>query len=928
MPRRYRRAISTIVGLALFVVLAAVVLSVLYAVAQSLASETQRAAEILRQMATASAQHASITGFWSETPLGLVIALNNTGGLSASIPAIVVVLSNGSFLALYPGKTLGSAVVESASGATIYSGPLRLPLNLPPGGRARIVIPVPNAVAVSIASGASPSTAVAALGIQRESPTKVVSWKRVLLPYLYMPGTVVWGGLGRTIALKNVSGVPYPRLIVGSGTVSPTAIELIDGVASTVTSTRVPPSVNLVQRAALTYLTFDSASGYVNATLNSYSSWVLTSRGFFGGGLNLSSDVQINEFVILSPTPIDVVNGSGGVAYVNSVAYPQWRYIYADILYPGNTTAVTSSTVSWGTVYLLYIHGVALVQNNTNYIVAGPMIVCVYSSSETSCSPYYGIVESYYNATANAIYLRVLNYTQATYNVKESEWVGVGVKLFNSSAGIAFFYNTTTGLPIANLTFVSNEVEIEYPGVGGYVVMHAVSSSITLLGSTYYFLVADVEFNGSATFDELVAGPNNVTSITVTGLEPGYVVYYTTNVSSVSIKASGTSVNISVVPAPIATGNITVVPTNPANSASYVGLVVGGDVYQYLPPRYEVELSVASYINTSGSLGLYRLFAVLSSSSNISITGTLYVNVSGRLVPIYSFSSTPIQRAVVSLPLSYLNASSYINLVLFAWNESPFTLSIDALNGNATLEVPSPLESLVVAGRGNTTLIDIYESSPGSLTYVTTINASPIVFNGSVELVVFNDSAYIATPAGVYAQKLFPGSTPQLLTTACSGGPGAEVTMLNVSNTPVMVIAKGSSYCVLNASSGQVIATGTLPTSLRTPSLGAASSIGTEAFFTLYNASGSYLASYVYGSGWRVIARLGPINFVGLAASSTSVSALAAGGPLYIVSPASGSVSTLTTPWYPLELPGARVCYVSGQLIVFRLESSEAWILS
>jgi len=928
MHRRSRRAISTIVGLALFVVLAAVLLSVLYAIAQSLASETQRAATMLREMAEAASQRASIEGYWSETSLGLVIDLNNTGGLSVSIPAIVVVLSNGSYVALYPGKSLGNVVVESASGSTIYSGSLQLPLNLPPGGRAEIVLPISGAAAVSIVSGVSPLTAVTSIGVKQVSPTKVVSWKRVLLPFLYMPGTVVWGGLGRTIALENVSGTPYPHLLVGSGTVSPTAIELIDGVTSTVTAARVPPSVNLVQRTALTYLTFDTASGYVNTTLNSYSTWALTSKGFFGGGLNLSSDVQINEFVVLSTTPVDVVNGTGGVAYVDTVKYPSWVYVYADVLYPANTTAVVSSTVSSGTVYLLYIHGVALTQNSTNYIVAGPMVLCTYTSSETSCSPYYGVVESYYNASANAIYLKVLNYTQATYNVEESQWIGVGVKLFNSSAGIAFFYNTTTGLPVANLTFVSSEVEIEYPGVGGYVVLHGVSSSITILGSTYYFLVADVEFNGSATFDELVAGPDNVTSITVTGLEPGYVVYYTTNVSSVSIKASGTSVNISVVPAPIATCNITVVPTNPANNASYIGLVVGGDVYQYLPPRYEVELSVASYINTSGSLGLYKLFAVLSSSSNISITGTLYANVSGSLVPIYSFSSASTQSAVVALPLSYLNASSYLNLVLFAWNESPFTLSIDALNGNATLEVPSPLESLVVAGRGNTTLIDIYESSPGSLSYVTTINASPIVFNGSVELAVFNDSAYIATPAGVYVQKLFPGSTPQLLTTACSGGPGAEVAMLNVSNTPVIVIAKGSSYCVLNASSGQAIATGTLPTSLQTPSLGAASSIGTDAFFTLYNSSGSYLAEYVYGSGWSVVASIGPLNFVGLAVSASAANALAAGGPLYIVSLPSGSVTTFPTPWYPLQLPGARACYVSGQLVVFRLESSEAWILS
>jgi len=869
-------------------------------------------------------------------PPTLIINITNNAPISIELTSIAIVLSNGSYIALYKGHTDSATVTIAYPSGAISTQALEMPLALGTGYSINISIPgliIATPKSISIAVTASPI--VVTIPIKPYIPTKVTAAPK---PSIYLLRLERYLGKGTVAILKEANGAAYTYITGTIKSVQVSALsytglasdlQILDNHYLNATSERVPANIILSSRNARVYTNFTADPFTQSSTspqyLFNYSStstgeWYWGPYGYVGNGVKFNDSLTASAyfFGLLISNAL-----SEGLAFNNGTAIPvsstaNWS-IYAKIYVPSISSA---NFTQRGTVtYAFYdAVGVAYVQNTTNYYLAG--VLAVYSSSTSSTSYYLAVL----NSTSSAISIGA--YTTVSIS---PGWYIIVAEYNASVHGIEVYLYATNGTLLARLNFVDTSTSRPNPSYAG-------------IGTVYYLYIssttsirASVSISPSSLFDDLVSGLGNITSIKVLNVPIGYSITLLNStggvVSSISVLSEPAVLNI--ITQPIvspATVNIYNSLGNTVLSKT-VSLLLGGDTYVYLPPRYQVLLNISSAIDLSGVINdtsYWTLYLELSM-----ITNNTYVNVSLEALDLSSNQLIEISSStnVVSLsglyrlspPLDYINTSNgLVNATLVVYSSYPFNVSIDLFNAKLHALRLNSTAPLLIVGAGGTDYIDIYQVSTyvsgPSASYLYSINAHTL-FNGSASFTYSpaNHLLYLLNTSGIYYTYIVPNANFTALNAnkLCRAtGAGAQIAFLNVSGYTFLVVVPGggnSTLCIVNASSSPA---NVVSLSLTSSSYDyTVSAYSDKCVWIVLNSSGAPELVQICNTSYTTITpiiNVSTVKNVGLAycPSLSKLVLLAEGGPSYVIDVVSKTVTrSLNPPFYPVGVGDRLGCY-------------------
>jgi len=952
-----KRGISTIVGMVIFTIIAIAVLVTLIMVFNNAMNRLTEVEKLALSRASEATLANAITGWWILQGTTLVINVTNNAPRTIEIDSILIVLSNGSYIALYKGHTLGSTTTIVRPDGTVEVASLSLPLYLGAGYSANITIPnvVNTPTTVSLAVSMSP--VVISISLKPYTPTAIAVAPKP--PQIYMTTLNRYSGSGSVAVLKIARGALYAKIFGKitnytvlaqnyNGTASD--LELIDSVYLNATSAQVPPNIVLVNRDAKVYTNFSTNPflqppspqylfNYTNAT---YSSWIWGSYGYNDGGAAMNSTLQVYLSGILT-TYIDS-NTSIGIAYNNYTSMPtdtNWSAstkIYIPVLTGNNVTYTIGLLAQLNSYEIRVFEGVALVENTSSFYIAGAWTI--YNSSVGATEYELAIIKG----TPQGISI-----LQSSSISLSSGWYIVYVEYDPLNHGITLMLFNSSGALITSISVVDITTPQPNPIYAGIASIHKLIASATLLIG-----YVNVESNLKSFFDDLIAGVGNVSQVTVYNVPSGTLVKIL-NSSNVVI-ASTSPLNgvalLNVISQPIISNGVIEVVNATTGSlivAKTFSTILGGDEYQYLPPRYEVQLNVTSSISLVGVVNdtsYWTLYAIVSLYSNVS-----YLNVSlyaynidlGTYVSVYSAINVPsVNSSVVLNPATaFINTSDgSVKLQLIVYSNQPFLLSIDALNAVLKALKLGSVAPLLMVGVGGSTYIDLYQvgitlTGP-SVQYLYSINAHTL-FNGSPSIATDGERIYLLNSTGIYYTYIVPNANFTKLTSACRAtGVGAQLAALNISGITYLVALPGddnNTLCIVNVSSGTTEAL----------SLGTAqgysysvSAYNDSCAWFVVNASGYPQLIQLCGNNvvaptpsFSKLLNLTTIKNVGLAycSSLNELVLLSEGGPSYVINLVSGTISRDgSLPFYPVGLGDRLGCYNGYGFFVRADETNELWV--
>ncbi len=943
MQRLARQGVSTIVGAVIFLLIAIAVLVTMILIFNSAMSTVEKVTRLALTRASEASLANAISGWWILEGTNLVINITNNAPRTIEIDAVAIVLSNGSYIALYPGHTLGSTITVVKPDGTITVASLSLPFYLGTGYTINITVPnIVNAQPKSVSIALSMSPIVLSISLRPYVPTAQITVK----PQVYMSELNRYNGLGTIALLKTMYAAAYSNIF---GTITnlsisaqsyngtTTDLEYIDSRYLNASALLVPPNIILLSRNAKVYTNFStnpftmpttSPQYLINYSSASYASWYWGSYGYTDGGILYNSSLS---YTFLFGYVLSSQNLAVGLAYNNYSIMPSnenWS-ISTKIYVPSISS--TNFTTRGSLSYALYVfEGAAFVQNESFYYGAG--ILAVYNS--TSRSTTYAIAIE--NSTSQGIMITIGNTLSITPG-----WYIIYAEYNPLKHSLSVELLNLSGVTIATYSFVDTSTTKPNPVYAGVTALQYLNASSTSL-------LASISCSPQSLFDDLIAGPGNITTITITDIPNGYTVEIMN--SSGEVISSTTSINgianINVIINPIIhNGTIIVINTNGVVQLSKsFSLILGGDTYQYLPSRYQVEVSIDTHIdlrNVINDTHYWNLYAPLYLSTN-----DTYVNVSlyaynlqlDEYINVFNSINTLSLSTNISLspPALYLNTSSgNVKIILVIYSNNPFNISLNTLNAFLNALTEGTKAPLLLVGTGNSNYIDVYQVSITTtgpqVKYLYSID-SHTTFNGKVSIASDDERLYLINSSGIYYTYVIPNANFTLLTSACRAtGVGAQLTALNLSGITYLIALPGNgnnTLCVVNVSNGVVT----------TLNLGSAqgynysvSAYNSSCAWFVVNASGYPELIQVCGSSFTVtpLLNLTTTKNVGLAycGSLNELVMLSEGGPSYVIDLLTKSLTRDgSLPFYPVGLGDRLGCYNGYAFFVRADETNELWV--
>jgi len=870
-----RSGISTVVGIALFFILAFIVLSVLYAICLRTIHTVEQLLSIAKTKIIENELAQQISGWWLLQNGTLTINMTNLSPETVEITAISVVLSNGSYIALYRNHTLGATCkIVLPTGAEV-SGALSLPLYLGSGYSIDIYIGgiVNNVtpVTISAALSASPGVAMIALkNVKYLHPTIVIRKVEILRPQILRiertagPYTSVWGGRAYIYTLQSIAGTPSIISVnASSWRGSSTDLETLDNRVLWLSSEKLY-ELSKPTSQPLYYSTFGTdpfTSGKLTILSGSWG-WNSTA-GVSDGGIYESSTQYATGY------------GGENIVLVNRIA-PTTVYIEYFVY--------IEDTNGWYDT-IFYI-------NSSTFYTMG---FYVYNTTSGYFDGYY-----YDNGWNEICYS---NYV----NIQLDRWYIV-VVYFNASARTVIYslYSTNGNLIVRSVCLIPapDAVNINHVGLGS--------------------------FTAAGRWDNLVVSTSNVTTVIIKNLSKGFSAEIL-NGSTVIAKAqavNGTA-KLLVLKTPILP-NATIVIENSSGSVLLRTrtLVVGGESFSLLS-IYGASISVEVSINSTAPV--YRYTVMIHENTSIPVNATL------SLVARTS-SQTIVSRENVTMlsgNYSYTPPSSQLHTIylkLSMRSRSPFNASIDLLNAYAQVFEERNTDALFV-GVGGSKEIEVYQVSTTTgglkLSYLYSLNSS--LFNGLQYITYAPDlrELVLVNASGVYTRPVSPQLTWKEVANVCRiTVVGGQAQVVEYGGSDVLIVFNGSRICVLNLSSGSLLYTATEPYS--TYPFSCSTSNGTHAFFVLNSTQGPVLAIVWLSNGKPAISavRIPFTQCVGASWSSSlgDLLLLGNGGPLYTYSKGElSTVSWVEPPYSPHA--GDRLAAFGNYVVWIRDDStSEVWV--
>ncbi len=949
MQRLARRGVSTIVGAVIFLLIAIAVLVTMILIFNSAMSTVEKVTRLALTRASEASLANAISGWWILEGTNLVINITNNAPRTIEIDAVAIVLSNGSYIALYPGHTLGSTITVVKPDGTIAVASLSLPLYLGMGYTINITVPnIVNTQPKSVSIALSMSPIVISLSLKPYAPTRTIAAKP---PPIYLATLSRYSSTGTVAILKRVSGATYTdiagsitSLSVSAQSYNGTAsdLEYVDSNTLNATSLEVPPTIRFVNTNARVYTNFTSnpftqptssplyLTSYTNST---YASWIWGSYGYIDGGLMFNTSLQLT----VSGGIFTIGSGSVaaiGLAYNNYVSMPtNSNWSIATKIYVPSITSANLSLSGLAFYYYLELNvseGVAFIENTTSYY---DVVVKATYNTASVATTYELLIEKTTPQGASILQSSTVSLNPGWY-ILYAEYNPV-----NHGITAEIYY--LNGTLITTLSTIDASAPQPNPLYAGIYSSHSLYAeawfgSITVTSSPRSF------------FDDFIAGVGNVSTITVYNLPSNSLVKVINSTGGTVSQAPAVNgiALLNVITEPIiSNGRIDVVNISSGTvlASQTFNLILGDSVYQYLPPRYEVEINMSTSISLYGVINdtsYWSLYVPLLFSFNVSaVNVTLYAyNVNqGAYTSVYSATNalSPVDQNV-SLSTYYINTSSgVVKMILVVDSYQPFLVSIDSLNAILRALKIGSLAPLLIVGVGSTSYIDVYQvgitvSGP-TIQYLYSINAHTL-FNGSAALASDEERLYLMNSSGIYYAYVMPNANFTLLTSACRAtGVGAQLTALNLSGITYLIALPGNgnnTLCVVNVSNDVVT----------TLNLGSAqgynysvSAYNSSCAWFVVNASGYPELIQVCGSSFTVtpLLNLTTVKNVGLAycGSLNELVMLGEGGPSYVIDLLTKSLNRDgSLPFYPVGLGDRLGCYNGYAFFVRADETNELWV--
>ncbi len=951
MPRLSRSGISTVIGMALFVLIAIALLATIYIVFNEMLNALNKVANLATYRVSELQLANSINGWWVLQGSTLIINVTNNAPISIEITSIAIVLSNGSYVALYKGHTDSATVTIVYPSGVVTSQALSLPLTLGTGYSANISIPgIITATPKSISLAVTASPLVISIPLKPYTPTAA----KPSPPPIYLLKLAHYAGLGTVAITKKANAAAYATingsitsLSVNAQTYIGTApdIQALDNTYLNATSIKVPPDIYLTNRNAILYTNFTSNPFTQPQTspmyLYNYSStttgiWSWGSYGYIDGGIEYSDSLTASSLL----WGLFVTNDASlGLAYNNYTSFTtisatsNWS-IYVKVYVPSlsSTNFTTSGSLSYD---FWYIVGTAYVENTTNYYILG--ILAYYSSSSTSTSYYLAVVNS---TSTNGISI----YAISNALTLTPGWYILVTEYSPTLHATELFLYSINGTLLARANYVDNSAvkpNPQYVGLGTFYYLYIASATS---------FTARVSITPASKFDDFIAGIGNVTIVTVSNLPNGYIVTLFNSTGGIvnSSTANNGIATLNVITQPIVSSATIDINDSLGNLvlSKQLDLVLGGDSYTYLPPRYEVSLNISSFIDLQGVIN-DTSYWTLSLGVSL-VTNNTYVNVSILALDISSGQLKLVSTVnnVVSLtssytlspPTTYLNTTTgIVNATLEVYSAYPFNVSINLFNAKLRALKLGTETPLLIVGVGESSLIDVYQistyASGPALTYLYSIDAHTI-FNGSASLAYspVDHKLYLLNTSGIFYAYIMPSANfSALITNALcrATGAGAQIAAINVSGYPFIIVFPGAgnnTLCIINASSGTVSTLSVPPAYSYT----VAAYNDTCAWFVA-NYSGTPELLQLCASNLASVTpllNLSTLKNVGLAycPGLNELDLLAEGGPSYVINLVTKTVSrSLNPPFYPVGVGDRLGCYNGYAFFVRADDTNELW---
>ncbi len=946
MLKPFSRGISTVIGMALFLIIALALLATIYIVFSNTLDTLRQVANLMSHRMSTTQLASALRGWWILDGSTLVINITNDAPITLEVTAISIVLNNGSYIALYEGHTYSAILTIAYPDGRIETKPLTLPLALGLGYSINISIPgFVNAVPKAVSMALSASPIVITVPIKPYTPIA----PKPSAPSVYYTQLRRYGTYGTIAILKKVATAAYTDILghilqlnvkASSYNGTPQALEKSDPIYFNVTSISVPPSLMLTERNSTVYTDFSlnpftqpPSPQYLKALSravgNAEAAWLWGNYGYSGKGL----EYECNLTSMLFGRSIAI-----GIAYNNQIQLPSTQSW--DILVKVYVPSITRRNITGLVAYLDSLLGVSMLEgtNTWSYYFAG--IYVSYSLEFGSKSiEYYLMIAK--NSSSGFISLTALPLSIG------SGWYILEVSYDPINHSIVTRLYDLNGNLIDSISAIDTQYSPRYVGIISINGFRGVFASARLLVFR---------------FDDFIAGIGDVKHLKVIDVPNNYVVSI--------LNSDGTPIyRVSPING-IAAINIIRAPVlHSAYIAIYNGSnevlrepfewILGGDTYRYLPQRYEATIKMSTFLNLSDVINntprsLYVGIALKTNGTYVNVSLRALNIITNQFEVVANYENVlMINKYVLVRPELYLNSSGIVSIELSVSSNRPFLAAIDLLNAKLhALAFGSSIPALLV-GFGNTDYLDIYQVTiytyGPKLTYLFSIDTHTI-FNGSASIAYseVDRKLYLLNTSGIYYATLIPNASfRQLITNPyCHAtNVGAQIVAINVSNNPFLIILPGANngtLCIVNATSGRAYSV-SLTTLI--DSIGYGYSVAayndTCTWITVINSSLTPQIIEICSSGIRTYLGTGDpaalisknINIptaknigLGYCASIERLVLLPEGGPSYVIDPQGDIKRSLNPPFYPVGVGDRLGCFNGYAFFVRGDYTNELWI--
>ena len=887
---RHRRGVSTVVGMALFFILAIVVLSVLYAVCMRTIHTVEQLLSIAKTKIVENELAQQISGWWLLQNGTLAINMTNLSPETVEITAIAIVLSNGSYIALYRNHTLGATCrIALPTGAEI-SGALSMPLYLGSGYSIEIRIAGVNATPVTISAALSASPGVAMIALRNAMylhPTIIIRQYKILKPEitnletLAKRYTTVWGGYAALFMPRWREEIPTLVYVNGSqwqGTASD--IAKLDGKTLNVSSSRAQPVLTVVFKPTIYFFTNFSRDPFATGEMIKH-----------GGVWGWSKTAGYEDGGIYQNSTSDTLTDSGElIALINKNPLTDFYIEY--YVYIGH-----ASSEGW--------YDAIVYRSDGSFYELGLYVRLINSSfARASFDAWYW--------TGTGWDWLMEGVTRPSVTIRINQWYIYVLHFDASTRHLHYMLFDTHGKLLMSFEFT---IPSNYP-----------MSSIYRIGIGTY--------TEAARWDNLALSKYDVVHIKVLNVPSGYTV----EILGPSGEVISRNVSVNNVAQLCVAGhpvirNATVLVVSPSGvviASKRFDELVGGEILRLSNAYRSIAIDVRVSYNASL---VYKYVIELSTKFSTPVNVSLIIASQGEVLFVKTFANTTeVVKNITWIPPSH--SLTTIDLVLKAVSPNPFNASIDVLNAPAIVLVKS-YDNVLIVGAGGSSSIQVYgveERSSGiELSYLYSIESSRL---GGLTYIVYAphlEKLVLVNSSGVYEKIISPIGKWVLVSSVCRiTVPGAQAQVVDYGSSDMLMLVNGSRLCILNLSSGKLVYSGEL-SGLSTYSFSCSASNGTAAFFVLNSSRGPVLAVIRAAEGAIEVRSLSlPFTqCVGAAWSSSlrELLLLGDGGPLYLYSSGKNFsvVSWVEPPYSPHE--GDRLAAFGGYVVWIRDDyTSEVWV--